>query len=114
MLYQIRHVTRFDYAEPAAFARNNLRLKPILWSGQTIEDYTLIIEPQGRVFPARAEAGLANVVRLVVEQPARTLTIESRARVRVDRAVRELLTSVRRAGADIVLTYWAAELAARL
>ena len=87
MLYQIRHVTRFDYAEPAAFARNNLRLKPILWSGQTIEDYALIIEPQGRVFPARAEAGLANVVRLVVEQPARTLTIESRARVRVDRAV---------------------------
>lgn len=87
MLYQIRHVTRFDYAEPVAFARNNLRLKPILWSGQTIEDYQLIIEPQGRAFPARAEAGLANVVRLVVEQPARMLTIESRARVRVERTI---------------------------
>jgi transglutaminase-like putative cysteine protease len=87
MLYQIRHVTRFAYAEPVAFARNNLRLKPILWSGQTVEDYALVIEPEGRVFPARAEAGLANVVRLVVEQPARRLTIESRARVRVDRPV---------------------------
>lgn len=87
MLYQIRHVTRFEYAEPVAFARNNLRLEPILWSGQTVEDYALILEPQGRVFPTRAEAGLANVVRLVVEQPARTLTIESRARVRVDRLV---------------------------
>nr|WP_294811322.1 transglutaminase family protein [uncultured Sphingomonas sp.] len=87
MLYQIRHVTRFDYAQPVAFARNNLRLKPILWSGQTVEDYALIIEPQGRAFPARAEAGLANVVRLVVEQPSRTLTIESRARVHVDRAI---------------------------
>ena len=31
-----------------------------------------------------------------------------------DRAVMELLTSIRRAGADIVLTYWAAEVAARL
>jgi porphobilinogen synthase len=31
-----------------------------------------------------------------------------------DRAIDELVTSVRRAGADIVLTYWAAELAARL
>jgi porphobilinogen synthase len=31
-----------------------------------------------------------------------------------DRAVRELLLSIRRAGADIVLTYWAAEVAARL
>jgi porphobilinogen synthase len=31
-----------------------------------------------------------------------------------DRAIVELLTSVRRAGADIVLTYWAAEIARRL
>jgi transglutaminase-like putative cysteine protease len=87
MLYQIRHVTRFAYAEPAAFARNNLRLKPILWSGQELEDHTLIIEPEGRIFPTRAEAGLANVVRLVVERPARSLVIESRARVRVDRPI---------------------------
>jgi transglutaminase-like putative cysteine protease len=87
MLYQIRHVTRFDYAQPVAFARNNLRLKPILWSGQTVEDYALIIEPEGRAFPTRAEAGLANVVRLVVDRPARTLSIESRARVRVERMV---------------------------
>ena len=31
-----------------------------------------------------------------------------------DRAILELVTSVKRAGADIVLTYWATELAARL
>jgi len=31
-----------------------------------------------------------------------------------DRAIREVLTSIRRAGADIVLTYWATELASRL
>ncbi|MCW2771123.1 MAG: porphobilinogen synthase [Aeromicrobium sp.] len=31
-----------------------------------------------------------------------------------DRAVDEIIVSIRRAGADIVLTYWAAELAARL
>jgi porphobilinogen synthase len=31
-----------------------------------------------------------------------------------DRAIDELVTSMRRAGADVVLTYWAAELAARL
>jgi transglutaminase-like putative cysteine protease len=87
MLYQIRHVTRFDYAEPVGFARNNLRLKPIHWSGQQLIEHALVIEPEGRVSPARAEAGLANVVRLVVEAPARSLTIESRARVRVDRPV---------------------------
>jgi porphobilinogen synthase len=31
-----------------------------------------------------------------------------------DRAIDEIIVSIRRAGADIVLTYWAAELAARL
>jgi porphobilinogen synthase len=31
-----------------------------------------------------------------------------------DRAITEMLTSIKRAGADIVLTYWAAELATRL
>jgi transglutaminase-like putative cysteine protease len=87
MLYQIRHVTRFDYAQPVAFARNNLRLKPIFWSGQSLEDYRLTIQPEGRTAPARAEAGLANVMRLVVEAPATTLTIESSARIRVDRPV---------------------------
>ena len=31
-----------------------------------------------------------------------------------DRAIREVVTSIRRAGADIVLTYWATEIATRL
>ncbi|HEX8301176.1 transglutaminase family protein [Sphingomonas sp.] len=87
MLYDIRHVTRFEYARPVGFARNNLRLKPIHWSGQQVEDYSLTIEPHGRIHPARAEAGLANVMRLVVEAPARTLTITSTARVRVHRPI---------------------------
>jgi transglutaminase-like putative cysteine protease len=85
MHYQIRHVTRFDYAEPAGFARCNLRLKPIHWSGQVLEDYHLSVEPGGHTHPARAEAGLANVTRLVVESAARTLTITSSARVTVER-----------------------------
>ncbi|WP_294257096.1 transglutaminase family protein [uncultured Sphingomonas sp.] len=87
MLYGIRHVTRFDYDQPVAFARCNLRLKPILWSGQRIEEYALSVQPGGRTYPARAEAGLANVVRLLVEHDASSLTIESRARVRVDRQI---------------------------
>lgn len=87
MLYKIRHVTRFDYAKPVGFARCNLRLKPIRWSGQELHDYELGLEPGGRTSPARAEAGLANVVRLVVEHAARSLTIESRCKITVDRAV---------------------------
>ncbi|MDF7776186.1 transglutaminase family protein [Sphingomonas sp. AOB5] len=87
MLYAIKHVTRFEYAEPVGFSRCNLRLQPILWSGQEVEDYKLTIQPGGRVSPARAEAGLANVVRLVVDVRTRSLSIESTARVRVERPI---------------------------
>lgn len=87
MRYAIRHVTRFDYADPVAFARCNLRLKPIDWPGQRVEDYRLDIRPSGRTSPARAQAGLANVTRLVIEQPTRELTIESVAHVTVERQI---------------------------
>jgi transglutaminase-like putative cysteine protease len=87
MIYDIRHVTRFDYGNQVKFARCNLRLKPIDWPGQTLDDYRLTVEPVGRLGAARAEAGLANVTRLVVDAPVRTLSIESAARVTVDRLI---------------------------
>ncbi|SEL04712.1 Transglutaminase-like enzyme, putative cysteine protease [Sphingomonas palmae] len=87
MIYDIVHVTRFDYGNAVKFARCNLRLRPIDWPGQTVEEYELRVSPFGRTYAAVAEAGLANVTRLVVEQPVRRLTIESMARVRVDRLV---------------------------
>ncbi|TKD52348.1 transglutaminase family protein [Sphingomonas baiyangensis] len=87
MRYAIRHVTRFAYAEPVAFARCNLRLQPIDWPGQTVEDYRLTVLPGGRTAPARAQAGLAHVTRLVIEQSVHELTIESAANVTVDRPI---------------------------
>jgi transglutaminase-like putative cysteine protease len=87
VIYDIRHVTRFDYGQPVAFARCNLRLKPIDWPGQHVERYALAVTPAGHTRPALAEAGLANVVRLVVTERVRSLTIESVSHVVVDRPV---------------------------
>lgn len=87
MIYDVRHVTRFDYGAPVRFARCNLRLRPILWSGQRLDSYRLSIMPFGRTAPVRAEAGLANVLRLVIDEPVRHLTIESAFRVVIDRLV---------------------------
>lgn len=87
MRYAIRHVTRFDYAETVDFARCNLRLQPIDWPGQRIEDYALNVTPGGRTAPARAQAGLAHVTRLVLDRPTRELTIESVAHMTVDRPI---------------------------
>ena len=55
--------------------------------GRSSHDYDLTIEPHGRTSPARAEAGLANVMRLVVETPVRALTIDSTRAGRVDRPI---------------------------
>ncbi|WP_425230772.1 transglutaminase family protein [Sphingomonas sp.] len=87
MIYDIRHVTRFDYGAPVKFARCNLRLKPVEWPGQRLLDYRLAVAPTGHTAPAHAEAGLANVTRLVVDQPVQRLEIDSRAAVAVDRLV---------------------------
>lgn len=87
MIYDIRHITRFDYGQPVAFARCNLRLRPIDWPGQRVERYNLSVTPAGRTRPALAEAGLAHVTRLVVTQAVTALTIDSVARVVVDRLV---------------------------
>lgn len=86
-LYNIRHVTRFAYGDPVGFARCNLRLRPIDWPGQTVGYHALTVSPHGRIGPARTGGGLAHLARLVVDTPVRELTIESRARVAVDRPV---------------------------
>jgi transglutaminase-like putative cysteine protease len=85
MLYQVRHTTRFDYAFPMSFARCNLRLKPVEWAGQTLEEFALDLSPEARVTGTRPIGYLGNLTRMVMERPSRELTIESRFRVRIDR-----------------------------
>lgn len=85
MLYQVRHETRFRYAFPVSFARCNLRLKPVEWAGQTLEDYKLELSSSARATGTRPIGYLGNVTRIVMERPSRELTIESRFRIRIDR-----------------------------
>ncbi len=87
MRYHIRHETRFTYATPVRFARCNLRLKPILWSGQTLVDHALSAEPDGELTLARADASLANVTRLVIPDAVTRLNIVSTATVDVERPI---------------------------
>lgn len=87
MRYRIRHETRFTYGAPVRFARCNLRLKPILWSGQRLVMHDLSVEPCGELSLARADASLANVTRLLIPEAVMSLSIVSHAVVDVDRPV---------------------------
>ena len=85
VLYKVRHRTRFRYAFPVSFARCNLRLMPVEWAGQTLEDYDLELSPAARVTGTKPIGYLGHVTRMVMERPSRELSIESRFRIRVDR-----------------------------
>lgn len=90
MRYEVRHLTRFRYAGAVRFARCNLRLRPVDWPGQALEDFTLSVEPAGTVGVTRRGGYPVNVTRVTVERPVRELAIESRFRVMVDRVTPEV------------------------
>ena len=83
--YAIRHVTRFSYDYPVLFARCNLRLAPIDFDGQTVQRHRVEVDPAADVHAARPSGYPVSTVRAVVSTPSTSLTIESEARVTVDR-----------------------------
>lgn len=85
MNYTLRHLTRYDYAEPVDFARCNLRLTPAHGDGQHLVACDIEIEPRPGVRAHRADFFGADTVSLTIRSPHRTLAIEARSRVRVAR-----------------------------
>ena len=84
-LYSVRHRTSFFYEREVGFARCNLRLKPIDWSGQTLISNTLSVEPGGILFQVPQRSGLSNITRLVVSGATNQLEIISASEVVVSR-----------------------------
>jgi transglutaminase-like putative cysteine protease len=85
MRYAISHRTRFRYAFPVRFARCNLRLRPIDWDGQRLEEHTLAVDPATPPQPGRPSGYPVETARIVLEKPATELVIDSHAHVVVDR-----------------------------
>ncbi len=91
MIYDVTHCTRFLYPGAVRFARCNLRLKPIQWDGQRVEHHAFALRPRAMMTATRAGGYPVNVTRVVIDEPARELVIESRFRVAVDRPAPEAL-----------------------
>ena len=87
MIYHVRHKTVLRYANPVRLARFNLRLRPAPWMGQWTSDYALTVDPIPSAIEARPGAWPVHVARLVIENPIRQLTIESRFRAGVQGGV---------------------------
>jgi transglutaminase-like putative cysteine protease len=89
MRYAIRHRTHFRYAFPVRFARCNLRLRPIDWDGQRLENHVVTVEPTATSQRAHASGYPVEAARIVIEKPVSELVVESRAHLTVDRTTPE-------------------------
>ena len=87
MIYDIRHVTTYNYESPVSFARCSLRLEPISSPGQQLVSHHVEIKPGPASRTTRADFFGTATETILIETPHRTLRIDSRSRVYVERAV---------------------------
>ncbi len=74
MRIRIDHATRYDYAQPARFIIQSLRLTPRSTDGQQVRDWRIETDVDARL--RRSEDGFGNIVHsLYTESPAAALTI---------------------------------------
>ncbi|MCK1717505.1 transglutaminase family protein [Bradyrhizobium sp. 141] len=85
MIYDIRHVTTYEYENPVSFARCTLRLEPRSGGGQELISHHVEIRPRPAERNVRRDFFGALTESVVIEAAHRNLRIDSRSRVSVSR-----------------------------
>jgi transglutaminase-like putative cysteine protease len=85
VIYDIRHVTTYAYESPVSFARCTLRLEPRSGDGQQLISHNVEIRPRPAERTSRRDFFGTFTVSVVIEAPHKSLRIDSRSRVSVDR-----------------------------
>jgi transglutaminase-like putative cysteine protease len=85
VIYDIRHVTTYSYESPVSFARCSLRLEPLTGNGQQLISHAVEIKPRPVERTIRHDFFGTHTESVLIETPHRTLRIDSRSRVSVDR-----------------------------
>ena len=93
MIYDIRHVTTYNYGSPVTFAQCTLALTPTTAIGQMVERASLTVDPKPRVLTTHRSFFGHTVALAQIDVPHTELKIEARARVVVDRPKPGLLAS---------------------
>ncbi|RXH20027.1 transglutaminase family protein [Bradyrhizobium guangzhouense] len=85
MIYDIQHVTTYEYESPVSFARCTLRLEPHSGHGQELISHKVEIRPRPSERNVRRDFFGTLTESIVIEAAHRNLRIDSRSRVSVDR-----------------------------
>jgi transglutaminase-like putative cysteine protease len=85
VIYDIRHVTTYSYESAVSFARCSLRLEPRSGDGQQLISHSVEIRPRPAERTVRRDFFGTHTESILIETAHRTLRIDSRSRVSVDR-----------------------------
>ena len=85
MIYDIRHLTTYEYGAPVSFSRCALRVLPSDGPGQAIVSTRVDIDPA----PSDTKAGQCffgnRLTKIAIESPHRTLKVDARTVARIER-----------------------------
>ena len=86
MIYDVNHITTFEYARPVSVSHQLLRLTPRPHTRQRVEHSKILIEPAPAVRTQRRDYFANEVTYVTVQEPHEKLTIHSSSRVEVERS----------------------------
>lgn len=86
MIYDIRHVTVYEYGSTVTFAHCALRLLPADEPGQKVEATVLQIDPEPAQMVERACFFGNRVTAITIETAHRELCVEARTSIEIDRS----------------------------
>ncbi|MGJ4942717.1 transglutaminase family protein [Bradyrhizobium sp. HKCCYLS1011] len=85
MIYDIQHVTTYEYESAVSFARCTLRLEPLNGGGQELISHSVDIRPRPVERTARRDFYGTLTESIVIDKSHRNLRIDSRSRVKLSR-----------------------------
>lgn len=85
MIYDIQHVTTYEYESAVSFARCTLRLEPLDGGGQQLISHSVDIHPRPIERTARRDFFGTLTESIMIDKSHRTLRIDSRSRVKLSR-----------------------------
>lgn len=86
MIYEVTHVTRYQYRSTVPFTRNILRLTPVDRAGQRVLATSLVIDPKPAERTDAVDFFGNALTRITVRQPHDVLEIRASSTVRVEPA----------------------------
>jgi transglutaminase-like putative cysteine protease len=85
VIYDIRHVTSYDYEFPVSSATLSLRVTPRSGAGQRCLQHALVIDPHPKTLRVETDFFGNSVTMATIETGLTSLKIEARARVDISR-----------------------------